>query len=370
MQEKTKNREMPKWLPMASLIFVILMWGSTPVVHKKMYAFYSPTVYSTLMALIAGIALLLLSIKKLHLIDKKLLSIAIPTGFINALAAFTQKIGLHYTTPTKCSFLDTLSCVAVPIMLLILTRKIPSIWKFVASILCLCGCFVLTGVSFTDFSAFGIGEILCATAGILYGVNIALTGLYAKDVYVPLHVTIHMGVQVVTGSIIATVLNFVTVDGVPIEKFKISFEPLPLLVMLFMGLIATALGWIIRINVLKKIDPTVVGVMMPMSSLVTGFVSVLSGSDVLSVRLVVGAILGVSASLVSNLAKDKRETAKTDTYPDENAKETQQAPTSADTGCDTACEQQGSNEANNQTQNTEQMHTAEAVVQGTTDTDG
>ena len=178
----------------------------------------------------------------------------------------------------------------------------PSIWKFVAAFLCLSGCFVLTGVKFNDFSAFGIGEILCASAGILYGVNIALTGVFAKDICVPLHVTIHMGVQVVTGTAVAIALNFIKIGDAPIEQFRISFEILPIVVIILMGLVASALGWLIRINVLKKIDPTVVGVMMPMSSVVTGFVSVLAGLDVISTSLVIGGMLGVSASLVSNIS--------------------------------------------------------------------
>ncbi len=304
MKEANVDRKFPSWFYTGSLIFVILLWGVTPVIHKRMYEFYSPTVYTTLMGLIAGIALFCVSFKKFKLIDKKLLSVSIPTGIINALAAIIQKIGLQYTTPTKCSFLDTLSCVTVPITLFILTKKVPSVWKFLAAFLCLSGCFVLTGVSFNDFTAFGIGEILCATAGILYGVNIALTGVFAKNICVPVHVTIHMGVQVVTGSIMAIALNFVKIGDVAIEEFRISFEIAPILVLIFIGLISSALGWIIRINVLKKIDPTIVGIMMPMSSVVTGIISVLTGADVLSSSLVIGGLLGLSASLVSNLAKD------------------------------------------------------------------
>ncbi len=36
----------------------------------------------------------------------------------------------------------------------------------------------------------GKGEIHCALAGLLYGVNIAVTGVYAKDFYAPMYVMI------------------------------------------------------------------------------------------------------------------------------------------------------------------------------------
>ena len=293
---------------MASLIFVILMWGTMPVITKKMYIFFSPTVYTTLMGLTAGIAMFFISFKHLRRLSRELLKISIPTGIINALAAILQKIGLQYTTPTKCAFLDTLSCITVPIMLFILTRKRPTPLKLLAAFLCLSGCFVLTGVRFGDFSAFGIGEILCALAGILYGVNIAITGIYAQKIFVPLHVMIHMGVQVVTGSIMAVLLHFITVNGQPMEQFRFTFAFKPILFMILIGLVASALGWMIRINALKKIDPTVVGVMMPMSSVVTGFVSVLFGTDALTARLLIGGALGTSASIVSNLSSGAQKT--------------------------------------------------------------
>ena len=302
------KKQLPSWFYMASLIFVILMWGTMPVITKKMYIFFSPTVYTTLMGLTAGIAMFFISFKHLRRLSRELLKISIPTGIINALAAILQKIGLQYTTPTKCAFLDTLSCITVPIMLFILTRKRPTPLKLLAAFLCLSGCFVLTGVRFGDFSAFGIGEILCALAGILYGVNIAITGIYAQKIFVPLHVMIHMGVQVVTGSIMAVLLHFITVNGQPMEQFRFTFAFKPILFMILIGLVASALGWMIRINALKKIDPTVVGVMMPMSSVVTGFVSVLFGTDALTARLLIGGALGTSASIVSNLSSGAQKT--------------------------------------------------------------
>ncbi len=65
----------------------------------------------------------------------------IPTGLISAAASILQKAGLLYTTPARYAFLENLSC--------------------------LVGCFVLAG-GYGDVGGFGIGEILCALAAILY----------------------------------------------------------------------------------------------------------------------------------------------------------------------------------------------------------
>jgi len=194
----------------------------------------------------------------------------------------------------------------VPVVMFIITRKRPSVWKIVSAVLCLAGCFVITGASFSDFSVIGIGEILSAIAGILYGVNIAVTGVYAKKIYAPMHVMIHTAIQAISGFATAIVLNLIVVDGVALEPFKLSLDFGPLLAMIAIGAFSSALCWIIRINVQKHIDATVVGVMMPMYSVVTGFISVIAGTDTLSSRLVIGGALGVGASIISNLSGSKR----------------------------------------------------------------
>ena len=64
---------------------------------------------------------------------------------------------------------------------------------------------------------------------------------------------------------------------------------------------------------MKEVDPTVVAVMMPFSSVVTVLVSVLSGTDTLTPSLVIGAVLGLSAIVLSGLGeREKKEKETTD----------------------------------------------------------
>ena len=74
-------------------------------------------------------------------------------------------------------------------------------------------------------------------------------------------------------------------------------------------LVSSTLGWLIRTAAMKEVDPTVVAVMMPFSSVVTVLASVVVGTDSLSPSLLIGAAIGLAAIILSGLAERKKRTA-------------------------------------------------------------
>ena len=301
MELLKSRKNLPQGVYLAGLVFVIVIWGICPVLTTKMYNWFSPTVYTTMTGFIASSSLFLISGKKIKFADKSMLKVSLITGLVNAAAVISQKIGLQYSTPSRSAFLDTLSCVVVPALMFLLTKKKPSVFKVIAAVLCLTGCFVLTGGDLSDGGGFGIGEFLCALAGILYGVNMVLTSLFAEKIYPPVHVMLHMAIQCVVSITMATALDFAN-----IEPMRFTLSLLPILGVIGLTLVANVVGWLIRITALKKLDATIVAVMMPLSSVVTGTVSVLAGTDALTRNLVLGGGLVVCASILSNLNIKRR----------------------------------------------------------------
>jgi drug/metabolite transporter (DMT)-like permease len=53
---------------------------------------------------------------------------------------------------------------------------------------------------------------------------------------------------------------------------------------------------------MKHVDATVIAIMMPFSSVITGVLSVIIGYDTISSNLIIGAVLGFSAIMLSGLA--------------------------------------------------------------------
>ncbi len=300
MSAELKTRTQPLSFYYAGLILVIVIWSISPVVNPYIYKHISPTVTSFISATVAALSLIPILGKKLRLIDRKLLKVAIPTGIFNAAASISQKIGLLYTTPSRYAFLENLSCVVVPVLMFFFIRKKPGKLKILAAILCLFGCFLLSGGNLGN-GGIGIGELLCSISGVLYGVNIAATGAFATKFYAPLYVFVHMVVSVVCSGATSMALHFITFNGVPISPIYFEWN-LPILILIVViSLLSNTLCWIVRTNVMKHLDASVVAVMMPFSAVLTGVFSIFLGLDTLTPMLGFGALAVLAASILSGL---------------------------------------------------------------------
>ncbi len=309
-------------LAYVAIVFVVFIWGLAPLATSYVLDFYTPSIYSATSALLSGVALLIICVPSLKQLNKDYLKIAVLTGLFNALANLLQKIGLQYTTPTQYAFLENLSCVVVPILLYFFVKKKPGLLTVSASALCLVGCFVLSGMSFSNGGiAFGKGEILCALAGCFYGVNIAATGAFAKKMNASLYVLVQTWVNVIVSFAIAIVLNTIRVGGVPIEKIGFSWNIWHLLVLTGIAVLVSTFCWIIRTKAMKRVSATVVAVMMPFSSVVTGVGSVALGVEPLTLSLVIGGLLVLASCFISSaedIMQDRQLKAKQKRFNNQN----------------------------------------------------
>ena len=157
--------------------------------------------------------------------------------------------------------------------------------------------------------SFGTADLLNALAGILYGVNIALTGVFAKKYHAPLYVMIQLFVQAITSFVIAIAFNFITFGAEPMDKIVFTPDPLLIIALIGIGILTNSVCWTIRTSAMKYVSANVVAVIMPFSAVITGTVSVILGMDSLSYTLIIGAILGLAASFISS-ASDIMENSK------------------------------------------------------------
>ncbi len=276
------------------LIFVVLIWGISPNVSKYLLGHYSPAIKTSFASIVAFVAMLLISLPRLKNLNKKYFAVAIPTGIFYSTACLMQQIGLSKTTPTMYAFLENLSCLAVPFLVWALTKKRLSCFKFIAAALCLLSVYILGGARLDG--SFGMGDILCGLAGIFYGVNIAVTGIKARGLDSGLYLLIQFGVH----ALISTVYAFC------FEEIVFSFDAKLIAILIGITLISTVIGYLIRTICLIHLDPTFVSVVMPFSSIVTTCISIAVGSDKISSYLVIGAIVGLLAALISEYTPKRK----------------------------------------------------------------
>ena len=278
------------------IVFVVLVWSLFPIVTKSLFALYTPSLWDSAGSLISVISLLIISRKKLHLLNWQYFKVAVPTGAFFSAACLLQKFGLTMSTPAMFAFLENLSVIFVPILMLFFAKQKLTLAKILSAVICLGGVFILC---YGDGQLqFGKGEVLCALAGIFYSVNVAGTGAFAKKLDTGLYLLVQFMVHCVIS---------VTYSVLFLEERNFSFAPLHLLSLVGIVLISTVLCWLIRTACLKKLDPSFVVIIMPFTAVITGVVSVLLGSDTLSVGLAAGAVLIFAAILISGLADTKKE---------------------------------------------------------------
>ena len=292
------------------LFFVVFIWGISPLITLRLYEYYSPCIRTFFLEVILFITYLVISAKHINELSVEYIKPGLLTGFFFSLANITQKIGLMYTTPARYAFLESLSCITVPIVMFLLVKKKPHPLAIFSCMLCIIGIFIINDVSGSSGSL-GFGEILCAISGLLYGCNIAGTSVFAKNLYAPLYLAVQCFVGIIVSLIFALTLNFIKVpsaSGIPVamEKIQFSLRPELIIFMIVYAIIGSALCWIIRTNSMKHIDPTTVAIIMPFSAVVTAILSVLIGDDIFSLNLLFGGTIVVVSMITSSFADIKQ----------------------------------------------------------------
>ncbi len=203
---------------------------------------------------------------------------------------FTKdRTAIHPTA--SYAFLEHLACIVTPIAVLVFTRKRPSVAEGASSVLCLVGCFILSGLGSAGGIAFGIGDLLCATSGILLGICVAAIGSYTKKLDISLFMLIHTTTYFALSLITTFALNGLHIHGMPMEAIRMS-RSLPLLLgVVMLGITDIALCWLLRTEAIHHIGPSTIVILSPFSAVITSIVSICLGLDRLTPNLVIGGLL-------------------------------------------------------------------------------
>ena len=293
-----------KLLSLLGLIVVVVLWGIAPITSKFLFdgGYYSPALLVAFRGALSCVAMFLIILISGDLKDlNKSYWICIPAGLILGAAYLFQFIGLDSTTPAKNTFLESFSCIAVPVTLLILTKEKPSIVSVLAALVCVLGAFVLCGQgwNFTAlFTAPTIGDILSCIGGLFFGIDIAFTKVFAKGKNSRLFVFFQL--------IILTIMSFAY--AIPFEKGLAFNWDFPIRMnVLFIGVICTAVCWVLRTKCIQNVSAVTCAVLMPMSAVVATVTSVIIGMESFSWNVIAGGLIITLAIVLSGVYDAKKE---------------------------------------------------------------
>ena len=291
------------------LILVVVTWGVAPVMTKAIYdaepALYSPGMLTALRGLFAVIAMAIIINKNFKKINKSYL-ICIPAGLILATAYIFQFVGLKYTVPSKNAFLENICCITIPVFMFIFVREKPTWYSIVAAIICVIGSLFLVGNGFNFLHFFEggslLGDGLSAIGGLFFGLDIAFTKIFCKDKD-PL---IYVFLQLCIMTVVAFIYTFAFEGGIFHEMY-FTFDWLPLLEVVFLGVIGMAVCWWARAWAMKYIDAVTVSVLVPLSAVVASVLSVTFKIEEFTYNLLIGGLIILLSIAVSAIFDYRKE---------------------------------------------------------------
>lgn len=280
---------MKKYLAIAGLIAVTVIWGGGFVASDMALESLRPFQIMTIRFLLASVLMGLAGIRELRGMRLE----EIRAGMLMGSALFAgfafQIVGLQYTTPSKNAFLTALNVVMVPFIAFVVLKKRIGIKSIAGAVMAIAGVGLL---SLEKNLTLGIGDALTLVCAVGFAFQIFLTSEFVKRYRA---VALNF-IQMLT----AVVLSFVSLFLFGETEFQVSTKGW--LSVLYLGVISTALCYLLQTASQRYVDETKAAIILSMESVFGTLFSILLLHEQVTLRMVCGCVIILAAVIVSNLA--------------------------------------------------------------------
>ncbi|WP_277586549.1 DMT family transporter [Psychrobacillus antarcticus] len=288
---------MGKYIGEILLVFTAIIWGSGFVASAVALEHYTPYQILAGRFLIGAVILSLLFFKKLYNLKKSTLLKGAILGIFLYIAFALQTVGLQFTTPSKNAFLTAVNVVIVPFIgFLIYKRKI-DMYELTGAILAIVGIAVLSLKFSTDVN---VGDLLTLGCAVGFAFHIFYTAKFVKTEE-PVVLTI---VQMVTAAAIGCIVVLFRAET------SFSMETEGMMNLLYLGIFSTTIAFLMQTVAQKYITETKAAIILATESFWGMVFSIIILSEVMTGRMIIGALLILLAILISEtkmgfMKKDK-----------------------------------------------------------------
>ena len=280
---------MKKYLAVAGLIAVTVIWGGGFVASDMALESLRPFQIMTIRFLLASVLMGAAGIREL----KGMNAGEIRAGVLMGTALFVgfafQIVGLQYTTPSKNAFLTALNVVMVPfIAFVILKKKIGA--RSIAGV-----AMAIVGVGLLSLEknlTLGLGDALTLVCAAGFAFQIFFTSEFVKKYRA---VALNF-VQMLTAVALSVVSLFLFGE----TSFRVSAKGW--LSVLYLGVISTALCYLLQTASQRYVDETKAAIILSMESVFGTLFSILILHEQVTLRMICGCVMILAAVIVSNLA--------------------------------------------------------------------
>ncbi len=223
-------------------------------------------------------------------ISKRLVIGGILCGVSVCLASAVQQYGIILSGVGKSGFLTTLYILIVPILGLLLRRKVqPVLWVCIA--IATCGMYFLC---VTQAGSINIGDVLLIMCAALFAVQIMIVDHYVQTVDGVRLSLIQFGVCAVISAV--CMFLFEEVDPVAIGDAWLSI--------FYAGVLSSGIAFTLQIVAQKNLNPTVASLIMSLESVFAALAGAFFGER-LSGREIFGCLLVFASIILAQLPFEK-----------------------------------------------------------------
>ena len=296
MSSKLKNEGL--------LVLTALIWGSAFVAQRVGMDHIGPFAFNSLRCLMGSVVLIPLIVYRKKKMEKSeipvvredkktLITGGILCGIAMAVASSLQQFGLIYTTAGKAGFITALYILIVPILGLLLGKKVgKKVWIGVA--------FAVVGMYLLCIKeGFSIskGDTLVMLCAVVFSIHILLISYFSPRVDgVKLSC-----VQFAICGIICAVPMF-SIEKPTLEGILLSLIPL-----LYAGVLSCGVAYTLQIIAQKNVEPTVASLILSLESVFAVLTSWVVIHEALTPKEIFGCVLMFVAIIFAQLPEKGQE---------------------------------------------------------------
>ena len=277
---------MRKYFGEIGLILTAIIWGSGFVGSAVALDSYTPYQILAGRFLMGAVLLCAVFYKKLKFVTRSVLIKGAILGIFLYIAFALQTVGLQFTTPSKNAFLTAVNVVIVPFIGLAIYKKKLDLFEVIGAFLAMFGVAVL---SLQWSAGVNIGDFLSLCCAIGFAFHIFYTAQFVKQED-PIVLTI---VQMSTAAVIGLIV--VLLKG----ETSFSMQPEGLTSLLYLGIFSTTIAFLLQTVSQKFITETKAAIILSTESLWGMVFSVILLSEILTIKMGIGAVLILAAIILS-----------------------------------------------------------------------
>jgi drug/metabolite transporter (DMT)-like permease len=274
-----------------TLLAMTACWGSTFFLIHDLVDRIPAVDFLAVRFAIASVAMLLLAPRAVARLSAELRRRALVLGGLYGVAQILQTIGLAHTPASVSGFITGMYVVCTPLLAALILRTRINALTWGAVLLAVSGLAVLT----LDGLSMGYGETLTLVAAVLYALHIVGLGAWSRPADA-------IGMSIVQCLVITAICFVAAVpDGITLPDRTGDW-----LAVLYMALFAGAAALLGQTWAQAHLSPTRSAIIMSMEPVFAAFFAVLLGGEALTVRILLGGAMVLTAMLVVELLPRRR----------------------------------------------------------------